>query len=70
LTTTVPIPVFSDISVQPGFELFEYENKIGHTHLQTFSPVMKITFSFDRYSGGKWGKVLRYNPETAADSGK
>jgi len=51
-TTNLSIPIFSNLSVGPGLELFSYENKVGHTHLLRVSPMMKINYTFDKYSAG------------------
>ena len=66
-TTNLSIPIFSNLSVGPGLELFSYENKVGHTHLLRVSPMMKINYTFDKYSGGKWKKSLAYKPGGGGD---
>lgn len=63
---SLSIPLFSNFSFSPGIELFAYENKIGHAHLLRISPALKVTYTFDWYSGGRWKKALIYAPDRAS----
>jgi 2',3'-cyclic-nucleotide 2'-phosphodiesterase (5'-nucleotidase family) len=56
------LPIFANLKLEPGIERFDYENKENHIHLGTWAPILKLTFNFDKYSGGKWGKSIRYQP--------
>jgi hypothetical protein len=66
-TTNLSIPVLPNITLEPGVELFSYENKVGHTHLLRVTPMMKINYTFDKYSGGRWKKSLAYKPRGGGD---
>jgi hypothetical protein len=66
-TMKLTVPVFGNFSFEPGIELFSYENKVAHTHLFRVSPVLKVNFSFDQYSGGKWKKALWYKAGGSGD---
>ena len=59
---TVRIAIWPNFSIAPGLERLDYENKLTHTHLATWSPVFKLVYSFDQYSGGRWGKATRFRP--------
>ena len=61
ITEKISIPIFASLSFQPGAEYFLYRNKFGTSNLQRWTPSAKLTWSFDRYSGGKWGKALSYS---------
>jgi hypothetical protein len=63
------IPIFSSLSFQPGGEYYLYRNKFGPSPLIRWTPSASLTWSFDRYSGGKWGKSLGYSPNAASGSG-
>jgi hypothetical protein len=56
------IPIFSSLSFQPGAEYYLYRNKFGVSPLTRWTPSASVTWSFDRYSGGRWGKSLGYSP--------
>lgn len=56
------IPIFSSLSFQPGAEYYLYRNKFGVSELKRWTPSASLTWSFDRYSGGKWFKSLGYSP--------
>jgi len=61
---TVRIPIWPNLSIAPGLERIDYENKLNHTHLATWSPVLKLVYNLDHYSGGDWGKAMRFKPPT------
>jgi hypothetical protein len=59
---TVRISIWPNFSVAPGLERLDYENKLNHTHLRTWSPVLKLIYNFDQYSGGSWARATRFKP--------
>jgi 5'-nucleotidase, C-terminal domain len=63
------IPLFASPSFQPGGEYYLYRNKFGVSSLIRWTPSASLTWSFDRYSGGKWGKSLGYSPNAASGGG-
>jgi 5'-nucleotidase-like protein len=63
------IPLFASLSFQPGGEYYLYRNKFGVSSLIRWTPSASLTWSFDRYSGGKWSKSLGYTPNGASGSG-
>jgi hypothetical protein len=60
ITEKFSIPIFANLSFQPGVEYFFYRNKFGTHHLDRWTPTASLSWSFDRYSGGKWRKALRH----------
>jgi hypothetical protein len=63
---SLKLTLLPNLTFGPGLERFDYENKIEHIHLRTWDPVFNVTYSFDKYSGGNWGKSLGYSPNAAA----
>jgi len=69
ITEKLSIPIVSSLSIQPGGEYFFYRNKFGIDHLARWTPSATLSWSFDRYSGGKWGKSLSYSPNATEAAG-
>jgi hypothetical protein len=61
-TETLTFQLWPNLSVGPSLERFDYENKIEHVHLRTWSPAFKLTYSFERLQGGNWKNSLSYSP--------
>jgi hypothetical protein len=66
ITEKLSIPLFASLSFQPGGEYYLYRNKFGVSSLIRWTPSASLTWSFDRYSGGKWSKALAYSPNAAS----
>ena len=66
VTETLNFQLFPNLNIGPSLERFDYENKIEHVHLRTWSPSFKLTYSFDWLEGSKIGKSLRYSPTSAS----
>jgi hypothetical protein len=66
---TLNFQLFSNLSFGPSLERFDYENKVEHVHLRTWSPTFKVSYSFDWLEGSKRGKSLRYSPTASAAGG-
>jgi hypothetical protein len=62
---TLKFTLLPNLTLGPGLERFDYENKIEHVHLRTWDPVFNVTYSFDKYSGGNWKKSLGYSPSAS-----
>jgi len=60
MTEKFSIPLPSSLSFQPSLEYFRYRNKFGPDYLRRWSPQATISWSFDFYSGGKWGKSVKH----------
>lgn len=70
ITEKLSIPLFASLSFQPGGEYYLYRNKFGVYSLIRWTPSASLTWSFDRYSGGKWSKALGYSPNAASGGSK
>ncbi len=68
VTETLNLKLMPNLSIGPSLERFDYENKIEHVHLRTWSPSIKLTYSFDVLEGSHWKKSLAYSP--SAGGGK
>jgi hypothetical protein len=66
VTETLNFQLFPNLNIGPSLERFDYENKIEHVHLRTWSPSFKLTYSFDWLEGSKIRKSLRYSPTSAS----
>ncbi len=62
VTETLNLKLLPNLSIGPSLERFDYENKINHVHLRTWSPSIKLTYSFDWLKAANWKKSLRYSP--------
>ena len=62
MSGTIRIPILPNLSIAPGLERLDYENKLNHTHLATWSPIFKLVYSFDEYSGGSWIRAVSFKP--------
>jgi hypothetical protein len=62
--------VLPNLTLGPGLERFDYENKVERVHFRTWSPVFNVTYSFDKYSGGDWKRSLGYSPSAAGAAPK
>jgi hypothetical protein len=67
---TLKFNVLPNLTLGPGLERFDYENKVERVHFRTWSPVFNVTYSFDKYSGGDWKKSLGYSPNAAGAGSK
>jgi len=68
VTETLSFKVLPNLSIGPSLERFDYENKIEHVHLRTWSPTFQITYSFDVLRGSKWSKSWQYSPSGGSGS--
>jgi hypothetical protein len=67
---TLKFTVLPNLTLGPGLERFDYENKVERVHFRTWSPVFNVTYSFDKYSGGDWKRSLGYSPSAAGAAPK
>jgi hypothetical protein len=65
-TQTLNFKLFPNLSIGPSLERFDYENKSVDGsqafHLRTWSPSIKVTYSFEVLQGSHWAKSWRYSP--------
>jgi hypothetical protein len=66
LTETLSYQILPNLNIGPSLERFDYENKIERVHLRTWSPSIKLTYSFDVLEGSRRTKSLRYSPASSA----
>jgi hypothetical protein len=64
-TETLNYQLLPNLTIGPSLERFDYENKLNHVHLRTWTPSLNVTWSFDKYRGGSWFKSLRYSPSAS-----
>lgn len=64
-TETLNFKLLPNLTFGPALERFDYENKVERVHLSTWSPSIKLTYSFDWLEGANWKKSLR----TASSAG-
>jgi hypothetical protein len=67
-TETLNFKLLPNLNIGPSLERFDYENKIERVHLRTWSPSIKLTYSFDWLEGGNWKKSLRYSSSAGGAS--